>query len=304
MKLGIMTGAIPDPAASIDNFIALAGEVEARGFASLWLANTFGHDAVTAMAMAGRETKTIEVGTAVTPIHPRHPSALAQQALTASALARGRFTLGVGLSHKVVTEDTLGLSYAQPAKTMREYLEILMPLLAHETAKFKGDLYRSKIAIAVNDAANPVPVVVAALGPMMLELAGRYTDGTVLWMTGPATIADLVAPVIAAAAKEAGRPAPRVIAGFPVVLTDDVEGARARVDEILQIYGQLPSYRAMMDREGAANPSDIALIGNAAALDARIDRIAASGATELIAVLLETDPGAKARTMDYLQGKL
>jgi F420-dependent oxidoreductase-like protein len=304
MKFGIMTGAIPDPAASIDGFTTLAREVEARGFASLWLANTQGHDAVTAMAMAGSETKVIEVGTAVTPIHPRHPTALAQQALTASAVARGRFTLGIGLSHKLVTEDTLGLSYAQPAKTMREYLEILMPLLAHRTAKFKGDLYRSKIAMMVDDAANPVPVVMAALGPMMLDLAGRHTDGTVLWMTGPATIADHVVPVIGAAARDAGRLAPRVIAGFPVVLTDDVDGARVRVDEILQIYGQLPSYRAMMDREGAANPSDIALIGDAAALDAKIDRIAASGATEMIAVLLETELGAKARTLDYLQGNI
>ena len=304
MKFGIMTGAIPDPAASIDGFTTLAREVEARGFASLWLANTQGHDAVTAMAMAGSETKVIEVGTAVTPIHPRHPTALAQQALTASAVARGRFTLGIGLSHKLVTEDTLGLSYAQPAKTMREYLEILMPLLAHRTAKFKGDLYRSKIAMMVDDAANPVPVVMAALGPMMLDLAGRHTDGTVLWMTGPATIADHVVPVIGAASRDAGRLAPRVIAGFPVVLTDDVEGARARVDEILQIYGQLPSYRAMMDREGAANPSDIALIGDAAGLDAKIDRIAASGATEMISVLLETELGAKARTLDYLQGKI
>ena len=304
MKFGIMTGAIPDPAASIDGFTTLAREVEARDFASLWLANTQGHDAVTAMAMAGSETKVIEVGTAVTPIHPRHPTALAQQALTASAVARGRFTLGIGLSHKLVTEDTLGLSYAQPAKTMREYLEILMPLLAHRTAKFKGDLYRSKIAMMVDDAANPVPVVMAALGPMMLDLAGRHTDGTVLWMTGPATIADHVVPVIGAAARDAGRLAPRVIAGFPVVLTDDVDGARVRVDEILQIYGQLPSYRAMMDREGAANPSDIALIGDAAGLDAKIDRIAASGATEMISVLLETELGAKARTLDYLQGKI
>jgi F420-dependent oxidoreductase-like protein len=304
MKLGIMTGAIPDPTASIDNFIAMAKDVEARGFASLWLANTRGHDAVTAMAMAGRETGRIEVGTAVTPIQPRHPTALAQQALTASALARGRFTLGVGLSHKVVIEDTLGLSYAQPAKTMREYLEILMPLLGHEMAAFKGDLYRSKIEMMVPDAANPVPVVVAALGPMMLGLVGRYTDGTALWMTGPATISDHIVPTMSAAAQEAGRPAPRVIAGFPVVLTDDVDGAREKVDQILQVYGQLPSYRAMMDREGAANPSDIALIGDEAALDAKIAQIAASGATEMISVLLETEPGAKARTMEYLQGKL
>jgi 5,10-methylenetetrahydromethanopterin reductase len=304
MKLGIMTGAVPDPDASIDKFIAQAKDIEARGFASFWLANTRGHDAVTAMAIAGRETTTLEVGTAVTPVQPRHPSALAQQALTASALARGRFTLGVGLSHKVVIEDTLGLSYDKPAKTMREYLEILAPLLRGETAAFKGALYRTKLALQVGDAASPVPLVVAALGPMMLDIAGRYSDGTSLWMTGPATIADHVAPKLSRAAEAAGRPSPRIIAGFPVVLTDKVEETRARVGEILQVYGQLPSYRAMMEREGAGGPGDIALVGDAAALDAALERIAAAGATEMMSVLVETDPESRARTLDYLQSRL
>jgi F420-dependent oxidoreductase-like protein len=304
MKLGIMTGAIPDPSATIDNFIAQAKDLEARGFASFWLANTRGHDAVSAMAMAGRETTVLEVGTAVTPIQPRHPSALAQQALTASALARGRFTLGIGLSHKVVIEDSLGLSYARPAKTMGEYLEILGPLLRGDEAAFKGDLYRSKYALGVGDAATPVPLIVAALGPMMLELAGRHSDGTALWMTGARTIAQHVVPTMGAAARAAGRPSPRVIAGFPVVLSNDAEATRQIVSKILQVYGQLPSYRAMMDREGAASPGDIALVGDEGELDAALARVAEAGATDLIAVLVETEPGAKARTLDFLQSRL
>ena len=304
MKLGIMTGAIPDPDATIDGFIELARDVERRGFASLWMANTRGHDAVTAMAIAGRETSKIEVGTAVTPIQPRHPAALAQQALSASALARGRFTLGIGLSHKIVIEGSLGLSYAQPAKTMREYLQILAPLLRGEGAAFSGDLYSSKIEIMMNAAVMPVPLIVAALGPMMLDLAGRYSDGTVLWMTGPRTIGQHVVPGIGAGAKASGRPAPRIIAGFPVVLSNKPDETRGKVSEILQVYGQLPSYRAMMDREGAATPGDIALVGDAAALDAAILQVQEAGATEMISVLLETEPGAKDRTMDYLQGRL
>ena len=304
MKIGIMTGAIPDPAASIDGFIALAKDLEARGFPSLWLANTRGHDAVTAMAMAGRETEQLEVGTAVTPIQPRHPTALAQQALSASVLARGRFTLGVGLSHKVVIEDTLGLSYAQPAKTMREYLEILAPLLRGEGAAFKGDLYRSKIALEVNDAARPVPLLVAALGPLMLRVAGTQADGTALWMTGPRTIAEYIVPTIAAAAGEAGRPAPRIVAGFPVVLTSDVEGTRAKIAGILAVYGQLPSYRAMLDREGAAGPADVALVGDEAALDEALTRLRAAGVDDTIAVLLETEAGARQRTLEFLQSRL
>ncbi len=304
MKFGIMTGAVPDPAATIDNFIAQARDVEARGFASFWLANIRSHDAVMAMAMAGRETTTLEVGTAVTPIQPRHPTALAQQALTASAMARGRFTLGVGLSHKVMIEDVLGLSYAQPAKTMDEYLEILGPLLMGKEAVFRGELYRSKIAMEVGDAANPVPLIIAALGPMMLNLAGRCSDGTVLWMTGARTIAQHVVPAISDGARVAGRPAPRIIAGFPMVLTENADETREKVGQMLQVYGQLPSYRAMMDREGAAGPGDIALIGDEAALDEAIAKVSDAGATEMIAVLLETEPGAKARTLDYLQSRL
>ena len=303
MKIGIMTGAIPDPGATIDGFIDLARDVEHRGFASLWLANTRGHDAVTAMAIAGRETSKIEVGTAVTPIQPRHPSALAQQALSAAALARGRFTLGVGLSHKVVIEDALGLSYSQPAKTMHEYLQILTPLLRGEGAAFKGDLYKSKIELTVN-AATPVPLIVAALGPMMLDLAGRYSDGTALWMTGPRTIGQHVVPGIGASAAAAGRPSPRIIAGFPVVLSSKPDETREKISEILKVYGQLPSYRAMMDREGAATPGDIALVGDEVALNAAVSQIQDAGTTELIAVLLETEPGAKQRTMDYLQSLL
>jgi len=304
MKIGIMTGGLPDPKASIEHYIAMAQDLEARGFPSLWLANIRSHDAVTAMAIAARETKVIEVGTAVTPIQPRHPVALAQQALTASALARGRFTLGIGLSHKVVIEDALGLSYDQPAKTMQEYLEILAPLLRSEGASFKGDLYRSKFDLAVPDAANPVPLIVAALGPRMLELAGRYTDGTALWMTGPRTIAQHVLPTMGAAAASAGRPSPRVIAGFPIILTNNEDETRAKLGEMLQVYGQLPSYRAMLDREGMSGPGDLALVGDEAALDRAISQIAEAGTTDLIAHMAETDPGAQARTLDYLQSRL
>jgi alkanesulfonate monooxygenase SsuD/methylene tetrahydromethanopterin reductase-like flavin-dependent oxidoreductase (luciferase family) len=187
---------------------------------------------------------------------------------------------------------------------MREYLQILAPLLRGEGAAFKGDLYSSKIEIVMNAAVMPVPLIVAALGPLMLDLAGRYSDGTALWMTGPRTIGQHVVPSIIAGAKAASRPAPRIIAGFPVVLSNKPDETREKVSEILQVYGQLPSYRAMMDREGAATPGDIALVGDAAALDAAISQVQEAGATEMISVLLETEPGAKDRTLDYLQGRL
>ena len=234
----------------------------------------------------------------------RHPTALAQQALTAAAQARGRFTLGIGLSHKVVIEGALGLSYAQPAKTMREYLDILCPMLAGEPAKAKGELYRSVWSADVSDAAKPVPLLLAALGPQMLQLAGSRSDGTILWMTGARTIAEHVRPTIDRAATAAGRPASRVIAGFPVVLTDDEAGGREAVGKQLAVYGQLPSYRAMLDREGVAGPAELALVGNEARLDAALSAIADAGADDLIAVLVETDEGARARTLDFLQSRL
>ncbi|MBT6909878.1 MAG: LLM class flavin-dependent oxidoreductase, partial [Rhodospirillaceae bacterium] len=151
---------------------------------------------------------------------------------------------------------------------------------------------------------KPVPLIVAAMGPRMLELAGRYTDGTALWMTGPRTIAQHVLPTMGNAASAAGRPSPRVIAGFPIVLTNQVDETRAKIGEMLQVYGQLPSYRAMLDREGMAGPAELALVGDEAALDRAISQIAEAGTTDLIAHTAETDPGAQARTLDYLQSRL
>jgi len=149
MKFGIMLGATPDPDATLDKYVDIARDVEARGFDSLWLAHIRTHDAVMAMALAGRETKKIEVGTAVTPIQPRHPMALAQQALSASDMAKGRFTLGIGLSHKIVIEDMLGLSWTRLAKTMEEYLLVLNPLLQGETAALNGEQYQVEISLTI-----------------------------------------------------------------------------------------------------------------------------------------------------------
>lgn len=195
-------------------------------------------------------------------------------------MAKGRFTLGVGLSHKRVIEDMLGLSYAQPAKTMREYLEVLTPLLRGEPVNYSGDLYRTAIELDPTGAATPVPLVVAALGPMMLDIAGAMSDGTLLWMTGPRTIESHFRPRIERVAAEAGRPTPRIIAPFPVVLTHDEAGARAEVGKQLAIYGQLPSYRAMLDREGVEGPTDLPLVGDEKALTASIGRLAEAGVTD------------------------
>jgi 5,10-methylenetetrahydromethanopterin reductase len=252
------------------------------GFASAWLSNIFGLDALTALAVAGREVPDIELGTAVVPTYPRHPAALAQQALTTALATGGRLALGIGLSHRLVIEDMFGLSFERPARHMREYLSILLPLLDGETAHFDGELMRANVGLTVPRLGR-VPVLLAAMAPAMLRLAGERADGTVLWMTGPATVRDYITPTITQAAAAAGRPAPRVVCILPVCVTCDPDQARARASRIFAIYGQLPSYRAMLDREGAAGPEDLAIVGDEDAVGSKITALAQAGVTDFVA---------------------
>jgi len=303
MRIGIMLGATPGPHNTLDGLIAFAKEVEEKGFPSLWLAHVFGLDAITALALAGRETSRIELGTAVVPTYPRHPTAMAQQAITAGVAAGGRFTLGVGLSHQLVIEAMMGLSYEKPASHMREYLEVLAPLLRGEPASYQGERYRVSAGLQV-EGAPAVPVLVAALGPVMLGVTARLAGGTITWMTGPKTLADYVVPTLREAASKARRPEPRVVAGLPVAITDDVEKARERVGSMLQMYGTLPSYRAMLDREGAQGPADVALVGNEAQVGAAIDQLRETGATDLIAAIVPVEGDTAERTLEFLTSRL
>ena len=252
------------------------------GFASAWMSNIFGVDALTALAVAGSQVPGIELGTAVVPTYPRHPAALAQQALTVALAVGGRLALGIGLSHRIVIEDMYGYSFERPARHMSEYLSILLPLLDGENAAFDGETMRANVGLSVPRQGR-VPVLLAALAPAMLRLAGERTDGTVLWMTGPATVRDYVAPAITKAADAAGRPAPRVVCILPVCVTDDPDRARARAAKVFAIYGQLPSYRAMLDREGAAGPADVAITGDEGAVGAQIMALAEAGVTDFVA---------------------
>jgi F420-dependent oxidoreductase-like protein len=302
VRIGVMFGGRRGEG-GLDDLVARARDVDARGFASLWLPQVFGFDGPTAAAVLGRETERIEIGTAVVPTQPRHPTALAQQALTAGVACDGRFTLGVGLSHPPLVEGVLGLSYARRAKHMREYVEVLAPLLRGEPARFAGEEFRVDLALDV-PGARPVRLLVAALGDHMLRIAGRRADGTILWMTGPRTIESHVVPKLRAAAAEAGRPAPRVVAGFHVVLTADPEATRERLRRGLTMYGRLPSYRAMLDREGVDDPVELAFVGDERALDAALGRLRDVGVTDLEAVVMRADDGSDARTLDYLASRL
>jgi F420-dependent oxidoreductase-like protein len=202
-----------------------------------------------------------------------------------------------------VIEYMLGLSYDKPIRHMREYVAVLAPLLRGEPVKFEGEEYRVGAALDVAGA-SPVPLLIAALGDQMLRIAGRAADGTVLGLTGPKTIASHVVPKLRAAAEEAGRAAPRVVASFPTALTNDPDGARQKITEMLGMYGNLPSYRAMLDREGVAGPGDIAVVGDEKALDAALDRLRDAGVTDYDATIVAVDEGADARTLDYLESRL
>jgi 5,10-methylenetetrahydromethanopterin reductase len=281
MKIGLMmtTGDLP-----INAVLAAFEDAEARGFDSAWLANIRGFDALTVLALAGRSTRTIELATFVTPTYPRHPSALAQQALTTQAATGGRLTLGIGLSHRVTMEGALGLDWNHPVRHLREYLGCLIPLLRGEAATFAGEEYTlNGYQLSVPGASAP-SVLVAALGPQLLRVTGRLADGTAVWMGGPRYLAEHAVPTISAAAKEAGRPAPRIVAGLPICVTDRPEAVRERANQAFARYGELPSYRAVLDRqEAGTSPGDVALIGNEAQVQAGIDELQAAGVTDLVA---------------------
>jgi F420-dependent oxidoreductase-like protein len=211
---------------------------------------------------------------------------LAQQARTVQAATGDRLILGIGLSHQVVVESMWGMSFDKPYSYMKEYLSALMPLLRGETVSFEGERITCKAyqPVGVKGVAPP-PVLVAALGTAMLKLAGRVADGTITWMTGTATIRDHIAPTITEAAAAADRPAPRVFVSLPVAVTSDVEGAKQRINKELAIYPNLPSYRAMLDKEGAESPADVAFIGDEETVADAVARLAVAGATDFGAAI-------------------
>jgi len=186
---------------------------------------------------------------------------------------------------------------------MREYMEVLAPLHRGEPARFEGEEYRVGLALDVPDA-DSVPILIAALGDRMLQIAGRMASGTILWMTGPRTIESHIAPKLRAAAREAGRPEPRIVAGMHIVLTSDARAESERVARRLAVYRQMPSYRAMLEKEGGDTPADLALVGDEKALDAGLDRLRDIGVTDFEASILPSRDGDEERTLAYLQSRL
>jgi 5,10-methylenetetrahydromethanopterin reductase len=280
MKLAVFGG---DTAGrTIDDLVAEARSAEADGFATYVLPQIFGVDAMGVFAIIGREVPRIGLATGVVPTFGRHPLTMAQQALTVQAASGGRFVLGIGLSHKPVIESMFGLSFDKPVRHMREYLAVLMPLIHDGKVNFKGETISTNAPVGV-EPHIPCQVLVAALGEQMLKLAGTVADGTVTWMTGPATLASHTIPVINAAAAAAGRPTPHVGASLPICVTTDIDAARERAARNFSVYDTLPSYKAMLDREGAGGPADVAIVGDEAAVEKQVRALADAGVTEFVA---------------------
>lgn len=278
---------------SIDDLLRIARRAAEHGL-DFSTPQLFELDSLTALGIIGHELPGIRFSTAVVPIYGRHPIVMAMQALTVQAATGGRLTLGIGLSHKMLIEGAYGLSFAAPVRHMREYLEVLMPLLNQRQVTYEGQEVTTRtIAPMVVAGAVAPAVIVAALGTQMLKLTGRLADGTSLLMVGPRTLAAHVVPTITRSAESAGRPRPQIVAGIPVCVTDDPDGAREKAASEYRFYSTLPSYRAMFDIEGVEGPADIAVVGDEGAVAAQLSRFGEIGATSLRAYVFGDDEEQK-----------
>jgi F420-dependent oxidoreductase-like protein len=292
VRIGLFIGSL-GAADSLEGQVQQVVDAERDGFDSLWSAQILGVDALTLFALAGPRTSRIEMGTGVVPTYSRHPIALAQQALTTNAATGGRLTLGVGVSHRPVVEQRFRMRFDPPARHMEEYLTILRSLIHEGAVDFQGELLGTSAEIGV-PSASPLPILIAALGPRMLRIAGELSEGTVTWMVGPRTLRDHIVPVITSAAESAGRPSPRVCVALPVAVTDDASAARRTAAQLFHRYGSLPSYRRMLDREGVAGPAEVAVVGNEEEVEEQLRGLAEAGATDFIAGIFPGDEEASA----------
>jgi F420-dependent oxidoreductase-like protein len=285
MRVGMMVG--PERgryAAKVDRLRADGRWAEDAGLASVWIPQIpDDFDALTAVAVVAADTTRIEIGTAVVPIQPRHPIALAQHVLSVQAVCDGRLALGLGVSHHWVIDTMLGLPYERPASTMRAYLDVLdQALRGNGNVDVENEVFRVHNPLDITDIA-PTPVLLAALGPVMLRLAGERTDGTILWMADERAIGSHVVPTITHAAEAAGRPAPRVVAGIPVCLCgdDEVDVAEARANRILAEAEMSPNYQRLLEHGDARNVGDILAAGSEATIEQRLRSFADAGVTDI-----------------------
>ena len=294
MDIGIAVGDVRGPASAPD-LLDQARQADSSGIGTIWASQALGWDALIALTTVGTHLPRPRLGTAVVPIPQRHPLVLAAQALSVQAATGNRLTLGIGAGIAALTRHLYGHVADRPARRVREYLDVLLPLLRGESVDHRGETLVATGAVAV-PGAEPPSTLLAALGPAMLRVAGELTDGTVTWMTGVRTLADHIVPTI-------GRhhPNPRVVAGLLTCVTDDETGTRQRISEQFAIAGQVAEYRAVLDREGAANPGDVVVVGDEGAVTKHLARLRDAGVTDFLAVPYGTAE-EQLRTLQVLAG--
>jgi F420-dependent oxidoreductase-like protein len=285
MRIGLMVG--PERgryATKVERLRADARFAEESGLSSVWIPEVpDDFDALTAATVIGLATERIEIGTAVVPVQPRHPIALAKQALSTQAVLGGRLALGLGVSHHWIIDEMLGLPYEKPVPTMRGYLDVLEQAFAGPgTVQVDDGTFRIDQPLDITDV-TPTPVLIAALGPLMLKLAGERTDGTILWLADERNIAEHVVPNITRAAESAGRPSPRIVAGVPICLCADseVEQAVERANRVLSERDISPNYQKLMEHGDARHVGDILAAGSETTIEKRLRSFADAGATDV-----------------------
>lgn len=300
MRIAINGSTLIAMGAPVSHIVDHAVEAEADGFSSYWLAQLTTPDALTTIALIGARTTTIELGTAVIPTWVRHPLMLAGQALTVQDVIGNRLALGIGLAHKPTVEAGLGIPFSRPAQHMEEYLDVLLPALHDRKVSATGEIWSAHVdAITGVPGATAPQVLLAAMGPRMLHMAGARCGGSILWLSGPKVIEDHIRPALDAAAASVGGATPRIVASVPVCVTDRAAEVRGAIDAVLGGYNDLPSYRGVMDASGASGPADVSIVGTADEVRAGLEAFAVAGATDFAAVEFSTnaDEGAATRAL-------
>jgi F420-dependent oxidoreductase-like protein len=305
MRIGLFISDVSGEQTTVEQLLTNVRAAEALGFTTGWVPHIpWSLDGLTALALAGTVTNRIELGTAVMPTYPRHPMAMAQQAMSTQAATNGRLALGIGPSHPVVIESMFGLEYDRPARHTREYVEVLRAAFAGAGhVEYRGDFFAFSSMLTV-PGSTPAPILVAALAPRMLQLAGEVADGTITYWANERALGEHIVPGITEAAAAVERPAPRVVVGLPVAVCADRDAGRERAAKLFATYLNIPTYQRILARGGdSTTPADVAIIGTEAEVTARLQAYAAAGATDLCATALGLDDDRDAsqrRTVELL----
>lgn len=306
MSTGIILTARPDAPNLVDDIIGQARQAYDLGVAQVWLSQQQNYDAIALAAITAAAVPGLGVGTSVVPINPRHPLIIASLAQTAQAAAHGNFSLGLGLGAREIERQTFGAAWPNTIARLREHLTILRSVFNTAAVDFQGSEFSASPTWPVQVAGGtPVPVYVAAMGPRALQVTGELADGTLPYLAGPRTIGEFIVPTITKAAADAGRPAPpQIIAAVPVLLSEDVDGARTTAAEHLSLYETIPSYRNVIAREGIASIADLAAIGSEEAVLRQLRRYRDAGATDVVISPVDRSASADREALWGLAGAL